>query len=300
MLSKYGLSREEVHFGYTIESALPIVTDIEFPTILEEDMQILSKKFKETIGRFLQKKRDNRNYYKKGKNFKFSENELVMRQVYAPNNLLSNTFSGPYRVTSVSEKGAILRDIKSGDICSVSFEHLRKITFNELLSLIPGNFEAEIMKQLDQYRYNRKEREVEEKVERQVEEPWQEKKLRSGKTYSIKIEELDSKWTVARDASWTPGKIDTDNNRTQTEHSILTRKYRKPSTVEIGQKWTGVIWSYNTEINMNRVRDERMDRNRKSTFKSSVRGTLTLTLDQDRNAGMTQRVKFSTVTVWFY
>jgi hypothetical protein len=96
MLSKYGLSREEVHFGYTIESALPIVTDIEFPTILEEDMQILSKKFKETIGRFLQKKKDNRNYYKKGKNFKFTENELVMRQVYAPNNLLSNTFSGPY------------------------------------------------------------------------------------------------------------------------------------------------------------------------------------------------------------
>jgi hypothetical protein len=119
--------------------------------------------------------------------------------VYAPNNLLSNTFSGPYRVTSVSEKGAILRDIKSGDICSVSFEHLRKITFNELLSLIPGNFEAEIMKQLDQYRYNRKEREVEEKVERQVEEPWQEKKLRSGKTYSIKIEELNNKWTAAQE-----------------------------------------------------------------------------------------------------
>jgi len=222
-----------------------------------------------------------------------------MRQVYVPNNLLSNTFSGPYRIISVSEKGASLKDIKTGDICSVSFEHLRKITFNELLSLIPGNFEAEIGKQLDQYRYNRKDREIDEKVERQAEETWQEKKLRSGKTYNIRVKELGDKWTVAREAKWTPGKLGLDN-RTQTEHSILTRKYRIPSTVEIGQKWTGTIWSYNTEINTNRVRDERKDIQRKSTFKSSVRGTLTLTLDPDMEVSRTQRVKFSTITVWFY
>jgi hypothetical protein len=58
MISKYDVRIEVVHFGYTLESAVLVINNIEFFSPIHEDLWLLSKKFKETMGRFVHKKRN--------------------------------------------------------------------------------------------------------------------------------------------------------------------------------------------------------------------------------------------------
>jgi hypothetical protein len=53
-------------------------------------------------------------------------------------------YLGPSRIIDLSEKGATIRDTKSDTQMSVGFEHLQKVNFEELLTLLPQNFDAEI------------------------------------------------------------------------------------------------------------------------------------------------------------
>ena len=145
MISKYGMSREAVHYGTIVESSLPLITDCELFSPLEDDLVTLTNRFRDKIGRFLMKKKRNKTLYKIGKAKKFFIHELVMKENYAPDSLLAPVFSGPFRITDLAEQGATLRDIKTGDMHRVAFEHLRKITLDEFLSLLPQNFDAEIL-----------------------------------------------------------------------------------------------------------------------------------------------------------
>jgi hypothetical protein len=58
MISKYGMSREAVHYGSIVDSSLPLITDSKIFTPLEEDHEKSSNLFKERMGRFLQKKNE--------------------------------------------------------------------------------------------------------------------------------------------------------------------------------------------------------------------------------------------------
>ena len=156
LISKYGMSREAMHFGNMIESSLPLITDTELFSPLEEDMEETAKKFRDKMGRFMAKRERNKKYYKIGKEHKFYIYELVMKAEYVTGSALHPTHNGPHRIIGLSEKGAEIKDIKTGEISNVSFENLRKITLDELLVLLPQNYDDEISKALSTFRYNRK------------------------------------------------------------------------------------------------------------------------------------------------
>jgi hypothetical protein len=58
MISKYDVRIEVFHYGYTLESAVPVINNIEFFSPIHEDLWRLSKKFKETMGSFIHKKKE--------------------------------------------------------------------------------------------------------------------------------------------------------------------------------------------------------------------------------------------------
>jgi hypothetical protein len=155
MISKYGMSREAVHYGHVLESNLPIITDAAIYEPLEADLEKAANLFHDRMGRFMQKKNRNKEYYRLGKKFNFYINELVMYKVYTPASMLHPTYAGPARIVDLHERGATLRDTKFGTIFSVVFDNLRKINFEELLTLLPQNFDAEIADTLKNYRYRR-------------------------------------------------------------------------------------------------------------------------------------------------
>jgi dUTPase len=155
MISKYGMSREAMHYGDIVESSLPLITDAEVYQPLEADLERVQTMFRDRMGRFMQKRSRNKLHYKIGKEKKFYINELVMYKVYKPESMLHPTYTGPARIIDLGAKGATLRDPKTGATFSVSFENLRKINFEELLTLLPQNFDAEIADTLGTYRYRR-------------------------------------------------------------------------------------------------------------------------------------------------
>jgi dUTPase len=156
MISKYGMSREAMHYGHIVESSLPLITDAEVFQPLEDHLDEIAKNFRERMGKFMQRRLRNKVYYRVGKTYNFYINELVMYKVYAPESMLHPTFVGPARIVDLQEAGATLRDTRTGTLFSVSFANLRKIDLNELLSLLPQNFDAEIAETLGHYRYRRK------------------------------------------------------------------------------------------------------------------------------------------------
>ncbi len=155
MISKYGMSREAVHYGHIVESSLPLITDATVFEPLEDDLEKISNLFRVRMGRFMQKRQRNKTYYKIGKQFNFYINELVMYKVYTPEHMLSPTFIGPARIVDLAESGATLRDTKTGATFSVAFENMRKVSFEEVLTLLPQNFDSEIADSIGNYRYRR-------------------------------------------------------------------------------------------------------------------------------------------------
>ena len=71
MISKYGMSRESVHFGTVVESSLPLIADCELFNPLEDDLKHTCDRFRDKIGKFLMKRKRNKEIYKIGKEKKF-------------------------------------------------------------------------------------------------------------------------------------------------------------------------------------------------------------------------------------
>jgi hypothetical protein len=200
MISKYGMSREAIHYGNIVQSSLPIITDSKVFEPLEEDLDRATSLLKERMGRFMQKRKRNKEYYKIGKKYKFYIGELVMYKNHVQSSILDKTYLGPARIIELSEKGATICDTKLDTIIDISFEHIRKIDFDELLTLLPQNFDAEIAETLGTYRYrkvvenstdNVKENEIEDTVCNDTESI---RKTRSGKVFKVKVDTLDKKY----------------------------------------------------------------------------------------------------------
>jgi len=109
-----------------------------------------------------------------------------------------------------------LKDIKTGEELSASFEHMRKIKLDELLTLLPQNFDAEINQVLDTYRYRRTTATEDttgkgpEKIENTT------RRLRSGRLYNMKIETVGERLTgEAEIVYWRPERI---YNRSKTDY----------------------------------------------------------------------------------
>ena len=68
---------------------------------------------------------------------------------------MHHTYLGPYRITEHYPKGALLKCPKTGDTISVHFQNLRKIELTEFMTLLPHNFDSEILQTMQMFRYNR-------------------------------------------------------------------------------------------------------------------------------------------------
>ncbi len=98
LVSKYGLSREYIHFQQIADSHLPIVVDVKLDPELEESLTQTAHKFRGAIQKFLKNKQKNKPLYQDQKNHNFMLHELVMRKAFTPASSLQHTYVGPYRI----------------------------------------------------------------------------------------------------------------------------------------------------------------------------------------------------------
>ena len=78
-----------------------------------------------------------------------------MRKVHNPATALHPTFAGPVRILEIHPQGALIKDTRTGEIMSAHYKNLRKLTADEFLTLLPNNFDADILKNMGMYRYNK-------------------------------------------------------------------------------------------------------------------------------------------------
>jgi hypothetical protein len=325
MISKYGMSRESCHFGQIVESHLPIITDTKHFKPLEDDLENISKEFKKRMGKFMKKRERNKLHYKIGKQIGYYMHELVMMKVYVTD-ALSPTFKGPLRIIDIQPKGAVLYDVKTGEEVSVAYENLRKINFEELLTFLPDRFDNEICDTLGIYRYKKKGKDplhgpeetltpnpeeteinVADKDEltesgMDISDEFQGRKLRSGRVYNLNLKDMKVFEKLnGRRAHWRNAVITRPINTLITKvKGILSKpqgilSFPYPTVSQIWDDRSN-IWCYNSRTREH-GRSEKSKKIRRSTFSSSLPGTLTVVLENEKSDG---RVRFGQLTVFFY
>jgi len=70
-----------------------------------------------------------------------------------PSHVFDDTYDGPAPIVKLQDKGATLRKLSDNTIFSVSFDHLRKIDLDEFLTILHKDFDSEINKHFDNFRY---------------------------------------------------------------------------------------------------------------------------------------------------
>ena len=309
LISKYGMSREAVHFGTIVDSSLPLITDTELFNPLEDDLKQLTERFRDKIGKFLMKRKRNKELYRIGKQKKFYMYELVMKINYTPDSMLTEVCTGPYRIIHLDQGGARLKDIKTGEEQAVSFEHMRKIKLDELLALLPQNFDSEIMGALETYRYKRGTTHTQEQTEAATEsDPKLSRQLRSGKLYTVSIKELPGNTKPeAEKAYWRKDKITKRTFSGQGTPTIIHRHEPKRE-FQIIERQTSLASLFNIEtlggddfkFNNNDHELNRYKGYHKSSYASPEKGTLIIKLKPSIAERNSTRVKFKDITVHFY
>ena len=323
LISKYGLSREYVHFQNILDSHLPLIVDVKLATNIEDDLNDASHKFRGAIQKFLKNKRKQKEYYKSNNKSKFMLHELVMRE-YTPSSSSDPTFLGPYRVMELYSKGALIRDPRTGDTMSVRFPNLRKISIPEFIQLLPTNFDADIVENLKLYRYNRSGQPedgplasdviIDDTIQNDESEPLlldvtefptdTARILRSGKRININVCTLPSKYSTVKKAQWSTLPIPlqpTLHNNNQTMNRIqevttLHTAYYRPEQEEHSDIF---VFQTSLDTRVDYIRPEKNYKTRyKSNFSSNRRGVLFIELEQIDTPA--ERVKFSHLEVKFY
>ena len=238
LISKYGLSREAVQFGYTSENNLPIITDSALFEPLEKDLEEASKLFKARVGKFINRKKDNKRYYKDTVKNTFGIHELIMYKENNPSDLLSPTFSGPARIMDLQETGAEVRDLKTSDRFLVTFDKMRKINFDKFLTILPKNYDSEINAKLKTYRYRRTDDDVTEIIEKPTDGKLGDmdiRQTRSGKVYSVSINLVSPKYIRDVDTCTVTVTNKKDSYNETKKRSCLKKRYviRKIGVPEI-------------------------------------------------------------------
>ena len=337
MISKYGASRELIHFQDTLDSHLPLITDMRYHVELERDLNFQAGKFRTAIHKFLHNKQKAKVSYKKGNQPEYILHELVMRKVYSPASILHPTYAGPFRIIEIFPQGALIKDTRSGEMMSAHFMNLRKITPDEFISLLPNNFDADILKNLGIYRYNKNHlpdpsqaiyeepTTVEESCAKSDSETQlieqtdhvqyipdhpilsdeNTRRLRSGKIIKINTYSLPARYK--RDAKFAYWSNTQEKEPEKPKKSCLTRSIVTPRTAYATmEQYYGHnrqfedIKCYLFHSDTQRIpRPEDYHKSKyTSSFKSSLPGLLTIKLDMDMDDK--KRVKFNKVVVKFY
>ena len=314
MISKYGLSRELVHFQNTLDSHLPLITSLQDHEIINDNFAELSKDFQTSLAKFLKNKKKAKKYYKTHKKQPFLLHELVMRKHYTPASSLHATYVGPMRIMEIHEQGALLKDPRTGETMSVHFSNIRKINIDEFLTLLPSNFDAEIINDLKLNRYNRQE--SPEKCQLPSSEPLDDnlynpenppiipnaenhRKLRSGKL--VKLNNISIPLAVDKDnpnLSWMSEQF-YHNNANNRKKSILKPNFHPQPTpfAHVNQSYFDEQWNFEKNLQILHIRPNYKTRY-KSSFQSQFPGTLIINLPIDSKKHSS--VQFSKLTVHFY
>ncbi|MEI7488246.1 MAG: hypothetical protein WCJ72_12720, partial [Chryseobacterium sp.] len=325
LISKYGLSREYVHFHEISDSHLPTILDLQFEDDFRKDLSHLSHVFRGKIQKFLRNKEKAKQYYKKTEKCSFYLHELVMRKDYNPNSPLQPTYVGPYRIIELFPQGALLKCPRLGEMLSVHYMNLRKISIDEFIALLPTNFDSDILKTIQNYRYARKGNpekfallEKEEKETENEEITISERKnalpdtshfsnrdsriLRSGRSISINVHTLPTKYIGERAAHW-----QLSDHPVVTSDSVHIPKLL--STLQVPRTcWAtfdqepvqGLYLFHNSiEEKIPTIQPEPNYKTRyKSSFASTIKGILTIRLRNESNHA--RKVRFSHLEIKFY
>ena len=308
-ISKYGLTREYVHYGQMLESHLPIITETNSFPELTEHLDNLSNSFRGKILKFLHNKQKAKLTYSKGIPKEFSIHELVMRKDYTPSSSLHPTFLGPYRIMELHDQGALLKDPKTGELLSVHFQNIRKLSIEEFTSLLPSHFDADILKSLKLNRYNKSTTpdniKIPDKIEVEIEETSNDlntRQLRSGKLIKINKMTLPNNYIAnVYSAKWSPKNIQTEKVQSR-KKSILkpTITIQPTPYADFDQIFENETWMYHSTFETkNRIPRLKNYKTRyKSSFNSSKPGTLIIQLSYPPDKNKT--IKFDKIIVNFY
>ncbi len=302
LISKYGLSRELVNFNDILDNHLPIITESETHLPISEQLDEVSRNFKAKLSKFLHNKEKSKSYYKKGKKKPFTLHELVMRKDYTPTSPLHPTYVGPMRIIELYDMGVLLKDPKTGDIMSVHYQNIRKLALDEVILLLPSNFDSEILKTLQLYRYNRPglpDSIITHEKEKATEENT--RTLRSGKTIQVNYTMLPPKYAeIAVQAQWTNAHVITPNQKAA--KPCLKSRIQLPLSpyTELSQYYTKELWLFpstfeNKPVN---IQDIYVNTLYRSNFQSHKPGILTIKLNNQPSHS--KKILFTTITVYFY
>ena len=323
LISKYGASRELIHFQNVLHTHIPLITDIKFDAELEAELNVTARKLKSKIEKFLKNKHKSKEYYKKGLTRPYLLHELVMRKIYTPESPLHPTFAGPFRIIELHPQGASIKNTRTGEIFSAHYMNLRKITPDEFITLLPENFDSEILKYMGTFRYNKTHqpdpavlnkldpeilnadnisdnKHNDQKSEKIVIPPGVDSmKLRSGRIIRINPNSLPAKIVPQAAAAY----FTRIHKSCATWHphviSCLTRSLITPRTAyaDMEQTYTDGCYVFGTTIGMHHP-ENYFKRAYNSSFQSSLPGYLVIDLDNEEQIGQT--VKFGKVVVKFY
>jgi len=336
MISRYGLSREMVHFKDELDTHLPIIVDDPLTDELKSDLDKLASDFKIKLRKFLRNREKPKKHYKTGKTYNFSLHELVMRKIYNPSSALHPVFTGPYRIMDIHELGALLKDPRTGEMCSVHFQNLRKLDLEEFIQLLPANFDSELLRQMGSFRYNssgtpEKPAETTDTIQDDDEiDPLHEnaenfpptdqesnsvnkdtdiiplskdneRLLRSGRIIRLNVSSVSNVDFGIKSAEFSNG-VDLRSFQPPHHGSILKPGIRPHQTpyAMIEQTFTGSEWCFATQLNTTKVRDTAYYKSRyKSSFSSSFTGTLRIDLEPSQE-NENRKLQFSQIIVHFY
>ena len=328
MLSKYGASRELIHFQDTLHTHIPLITSVQLHDELEADLHFKSEKLRKQIGRFLRNKHKSKEHYKEGRTYPYLLHELVMRKIYTPESPFHPTFTGPFRVIELHPQGATLKNTRTGEVFSAHYMNMRKISVDEFITLLPDDFDSDILKNVGAYRYNKNHlpdpsesplfAEPDDAPSDPPAEPvitdeplrpkpidklsnFHERTLRSGKVIRINTHTLPSKIrSHVLSAFFTyAAKIKKSNGTKYLYRPCMTASLTTPRTpyADYDQTMDDGCYFFNSSIRM--VHPENHHKGPyKSNYNSPLPGYLVVTLDTEPDS--TTRVKFSTTTVKFY
>ena len=331
LISKHNLSREYIHFQDISDSHLPLIVNVKLDPVLEENLTQTAHKFRGAIQKFLKNKQKFKAHSQESNGYML--HELVMRKNFTPASSIQHTYVGPYRIMELYNKGALLRDPRSGDKLSAHFTNLRKLHIDEFITLLPTNFESDILQSMDCFRYNRqgKPEEVEkvniEELKDNIEEdpvptetqqephshqapdvnefPTETSRiLRSGKKIKVNVNSLPHKYATAMSAHWSTLPVPAQpmmtalpkiTNRVQSLKTPNTPYYLAE------QKDNSELYLFNTSIalKVQTIQPEKNYKTRiKSTFHSDRKGILIIELKSEPTTA--RRVRFSRLEVKFY
>jgi hypothetical protein len=225
-----------------------------------------------------------------------------MRKDYTPMSPLHPTYVGPMRIIELYDMGALLKDPRTGDIMSVHYQNIRKLALDELILLLPSNFDSEILKTLNLYRYNRPgtpdstpTHETKAATDNNT------RTLRSGKIIQINYTTLPTKYAeIATHAQWSNTAAITPR-RTAAKPCLKSRIQLPLSPYEkLSQYYTRELWLFpstfeNKPIN---IKDAYVNSKYRSNFQSHKPGILSIKLHNQPSYA--KKVQFSTITVYFY